>query len=56
MAKEKDYRIKLKKLQNQACRLQDQPLTRPSREYLNLTVMTARGKVEQRILTLKNTK
>ena len=55
MARKKDYKKKLKRLQNQARRLKDQPLTRSSRKYSNLTVMTARGKVEQRILTLKNT-
>ena len=30
-------------------------MTRPSQEYPNLTVVTARGAVEQRIQTLKNT-
>ena len=56
MAREKDIKTKLKRLRNQARRLKDQPLTRPSQKYPNLTVITARGKVEQRILTLQNMK
>jgi len=55
MARSKDYTQKKKRLQNQARSLREQPLTRTSREFPNLTVVTARGKVEQKLLTLQNT-
>lgn len=56
MAKEKDKTKKLKRLYNQLNRFKDQPISRRSREYPNLTILTSRGKIEQRILTLEKTK
>ena len=55
MARAKDYTQKKRRLQNQAHSLREQPLTRSSREYPNLMVVTARGKIESRLQTLKNT-
>jgi len=66
MAKEKSNQTKLKHLRRQLkgqffCEdgkmvLEKQELSRPSRKYPNLTILTMRGKLEQRILTLQNTK
>lgn len=56
MAREKDSKRKLKRLYDQLGRYQDQPSSRPSKKYQNLTVLTQRGKIESRILTIQNTK
>ncbi len=56
MAREKDKTKKLKRLYNQWDRFIDQPSFRQSKKYSNLTVLTSKGKIEQRIRTLEKTK
>jgi len=56
MAREKDSKRKLKRLYDQLARFQDQPSSRKSKKYPYLTMLTQKGKLEQRILTLENTK
>ena len=55
MAREKNYKKKLKRLYNQWDRFIDQSSSRQSRKYPNLTVLTSKGKIEQRIRTLEKT-
>ncbi len=56
MAKEKDKKKKLKRLYDQLGRFNDQPFSRESKRYSNLMILTQKGKIEQRIQTLENTK
>ena len=56
MAREKDKAKKLKRLYNQWDRFIDQPSSRQSKKYPNLTVLTSRGRIEKRIQTLEKTK
>jgi hypothetical protein len=56
MARKKNKIKKLKRLYDQWDRFIDQPSFRQSKKYPNLTILTSRGKIEQRIQTLEKTK
>lgn len=60
MAKEKSKEKKLKRLYNQLNKLQDQPEFRPAKKdgktIPGKFVMTRNGRIQQKILTLQNTK
>ena len=55
MAKEKSKDKKLKSLYKQLSKVQNQPSERDSKKY-GWPILTLRGRLESRILTLENTK